>query len=228
MTDDRSLERAARSWIEVGPTQAPDRAVEAALLRIETTPQERDLRIPWRLPKMTTPARVAAAAVVGVLAIGGAMFTLGSSGLPTIGGPSPSPRPTLAPKTMQTFRADHDAICAAARRDIEPLIDQLAGIYDAATTPVERMRKADLLAEIGVRTGEYTDELEALHAPTQLAEEHVAEVAGHRAVRDLIAQTVGLLRSGKIAEAQVSDNTTNSQSRQIRAIEERWGMHSCP
>ena len=36
MTDDRSLERAARSWIEAGPTRAPDRAVEAALLRIET------------------------------------------------------------------------------------------------------------------------------------------------------------------------------------------------
>ncbi len=68
MTDDRSLERAARSWLETGPTQAPDRAVEAALLRIETTPQERDLRIPWRLPKMSTPARVAAAAVIGVLA----------------------------------------------------------------------------------------------------------------------------------------------------------------
>ena len=72
MTDDRSLERAARSWLETGPTEAPDRAVEAALLRIETTPQERDLRIPWRLPRMTTPARVAAAAVIGVLAIGGA------------------------------------------------------------------------------------------------------------------------------------------------------------
>ena len=43
MTDDRSLERAARSWLEVGPTQAPERAVEAALLRIQTTPQERDL-----------------------------------------------------------------------------------------------------------------------------------------------------------------------------------------
>src|SRR4029079_11994149 len=69
MTDDRSLERAARSWIQAGPTTAPDRAVEAALRRIQTLPQERDLRIPWRLPKMTTPARVAAAAVIGVLAI---------------------------------------------------------------------------------------------------------------------------------------------------------------
>ena len=36
MTDDRSLERAARSWIEAGPTRAPERAVEAALSRIET------------------------------------------------------------------------------------------------------------------------------------------------------------------------------------------------
>ena len=54
MTDDRSLERAARSWLENGPTEAPDRAVEAALLRIETTPQERDWHVPWRLPKMTT------------------------------------------------------------------------------------------------------------------------------------------------------------------------------
>ena len=71
MTDDRSLERAARSWLEAGPTQAPDRVVEAALLRIETTTQERDLRIPRRFPKMTTPARVAAAAVIGVLLIAG-------------------------------------------------------------------------------------------------------------------------------------------------------------
>jgi TolB protein len=93
MNDDRSLERAARSWLEAGPTQAPDRAVEAALLRIETTPQERDLRIPWRLPKMTTPARVATAAVIGVLAIGGAIY-LGGSGLSSVAGPGPSHTPT--------------------------------------------------------------------------------------------------------------------------------------
>ena len=56
MTDDRSidraLERAARSWIEEGPTRAPDRPVDAALSRIQTTNQERDLRILWRLPTM--------------------------------------------------------------------------------------------------------------------------------------------------------------------------------
>ena len=88
MTDDRSLERAARSWLENGPTEAPDRAVEAALLRIQTTPQERDLRIPWRFPKMTTPARVATAAVIGVLVVGGALFILGRPVSPTSAGPA--------------------------------------------------------------------------------------------------------------------------------------------
>jgi hypothetical protein len=97
MTDDRSLERAARSWLEAGPTEAPDRAVEAALLRIQTTSQERDLRIPWRLPKMTTPARVAAAAVIGVLVVGGALFMLGRLGQTGVGGPGPTSTPTQSP-----------------------------------------------------------------------------------------------------------------------------------
>ena len=37
MTDDRSFERAARSWLEIGPTEAPERAIEAAFLEIDTT-----------------------------------------------------------------------------------------------------------------------------------------------------------------------------------------------
>jgi hypothetical protein len=97
MTDDRSLERAARSWLEAGPTEAPDRAVEAALHRIRTTPQERDLRIPWRLPKMTIPVRVAAAAVIGVVAVGGALFMLGTPGQSGVGGPGPTSSPTASP-----------------------------------------------------------------------------------------------------------------------------------
>ncbi len=94
MNDDRSLERAARSWLEVGPTMAPSHAVDAALLRIETTPQERDLRIPWRFTAMHMPARVAAAAIIGVLLIGGAV-SLFSSGGRSI----PVPSPTVVPST---------------------------------------------------------------------------------------------------------------------------------
>ena len=72
--DDRSLERAARSWLEAGPTQAPGRAVDDALLRIQTVPQERDLRIPWRLPTMNPFVRVAGVAIVIAVAVGAAFL----------------------------------------------------------------------------------------------------------------------------------------------------------
>lgn len=64
MTDDRSLERAARSFIEPGPTRAPEAAVERALGIIQTTPQERNLRIPRRFSSMSMLARAAAAAAI--------------------------------------------------------------------------------------------------------------------------------------------------------------------
>ena len=101
MTDDRSFERAARSWLEIGPTQAPERAIEAAFLEIQTTPQERDWHIPWRLPTMTNPARLAAAAVIGVLAIGGAIYAINPGGSSFgVGGQGPSPTPSPSPSPM--------------------------------------------------------------------------------------------------------------------------------
>jgi hypothetical protein len=78
MTDDRSLERAARSWLEEGPTRAPERPVDAALARIQTTSQELELRIPWVAWRPRTMFdRLAVTAVSAVLAIGA--LTLGAS-----------------------------------------------------------------------------------------------------------------------------------------------------
>jgi dipeptidyl aminopeptidase/acylaminoacyl peptidase len=97
MTDDRklerSLERAARSFIEPGPSRAPDAAVQAALRIISTTPQERDLRIPRRVQTMSTTARLLAAAIaIAVVAVGGAMILRpGSSNI------AAPPTPTVAP-----------------------------------------------------------------------------------------------------------------------------------
>ncbi len=100
MTDDRSLERAARSWLEEGPTRAPERPVEAALARIQTTRQERDLRIPWRFGTMSTPIRIATTAVIGVLVVGGAAMIanrdspLNQGAEPTV---TPGPSPAATP-----------------------------------------------------------------------------------------------------------------------------------
>lgn len=87
MTDDRSIERAARSWLEVGPTSAPEAAVEAALARIQTTPQERDLHIPRRTIRLNQMVR----ASIGIAAI--AVVLLGAATLLNRPGPGPAPSP---------------------------------------------------------------------------------------------------------------------------------------
>jgi len=120
--DDRSLDRVARSWLEVGPTRAPEVAVQAALDRILTTPQERDLGIPWRFPSMTTPARLAAAAVIGVLLVGGFLFIARPS--QEVGGPSPVPSmsaPAIVPASSAAAAPSDVASAAPPTPTVSPL-----------------------------------------------------------------------------------------------------------
>jgi hypothetical protein len=122
MTDDRSLERAARSWLESGPTEAPDHAVEAALLRIQTTNQERDWHVPWRTRPMTQTTRLlAGAAAIAVVLLGGVLL-LRPGGNSQIGGPSPSTRPASpgpsggeSPAAIPSNAASLDRIYASER-----------------------------------------------------------------------------------------------------------------
>ena len=95
MSDDRSIERNARAWLELGPTHAPDHAVEAALRTIDTTAQERDLRIPWRFPTMNPLARVAILLTIAFVAVGAGLYLLQPA--PSSVGPQPSPTPRAVP-----------------------------------------------------------------------------------------------------------------------------------
>jgi hypothetical protein len=115
--DDRSLERAARSWLEEGPKQAPDRVVESALSHIQTTTQERDL-VPWRLPKMNVFSRAVAgvAALAVVVAVGVFIARPG----PGVGGPGATPTPTPAITALGTASpapTPSDAACQLLTSD---------------------------------------------------------------------------------------------------------------
>lgn len=100
MTDDRTLDRVARSWLEEGPTRAPDRPVEAALARIQTTPQERDLRLPWRYRQMNSSLKLAVGAAAVAVAAILVVNVLPKSPGPGIGTPPPSASATPAPKVL--------------------------------------------------------------------------------------------------------------------------------
>ncbi|MFI5261451.1 MAG: hypothetical protein ACHQZR_02700 [Candidatus Limnocylindrales bacterium] len=115
MNDDQAFERATREWLEDGSDRTRAATIDAVLLAVRTTPQERDLRIPWRTAPMSNLARLVAMAVVAVLVLAVVAFNL----RPTSGGvggastpspavspsapaPSPSTGPTPTPYSIDT------------------------------------------------------------------------------------------------------------------------------
>jgi hypothetical protein len=73
MNTDRDFERVAAEWLEAGSDSTPPNVIDAVLLAVRTTPQERDFRIPWRTLSMRSPVYsavfVIAVAVAGVAAL---------------------------------------------------------------------------------------------------------------------------------------------------------------
>ena len=103
MNANDSLERGITDVYERdAPARAPDWVLAAVLESIESTPQRRALiRVPWRLPTMSTFAKVAIAAVV-VIAIGAVGLSLLSPRSPSaVGGlPSASASPAASPSPL--------------------------------------------------------------------------------------------------------------------------------
>ena len=94
MTDRRELDRLLGAYFADGTDELADRVIDAALDQIDHTRQRRALRMPRRFPIMTMPIRLAAAAVMAALAVGGAFYLL-NPGQPIVGGPSPAPTPQV-------------------------------------------------------------------------------------------------------------------------------------
>ena len=106
MSDDAAFERATSDWLEAGIDRTPPEVLDAVLLAVRTTPQERDLRIPWRVTPMPTHLRlVAAVAIIAVAGVTGLTYLngrpeqgagVGATPSPTQV-PTPSPSPTTEP-----------------------------------------------------------------------------------------------------------------------------------
>src|SRR5688500_11864920 len=104
---DLKFERAVRDWIEDGSDRTPRPAIDAVLLAVKTTPQERDLRIPWRFLQMPALSRMtggAAVALVAAVSVGGPLYlnAKGPGGPGTSVPPVVTAAPTRAPTAGPT------------------------------------------------------------------------------------------------------------------------------
>ena len=101
---DRQFERAVTDWLEDGTDRTPERAIDGVLLAVKTTPQERDLRIPWRfaqMPVLNRAVGIAAVALVVLVGAGSLIFLSGRAPSGAGGAPTAS-MATSAPTTAPT------------------------------------------------------------------------------------------------------------------------------
>jgi hypothetical protein len=112
-TDDREFWLATTSWLEAGSDATPPEAVDAVLLAIKTTRQERVLRSPWRPITMSAFAKIAIAAAAAV-AVALVWINFGPSS--DVGGAPPIPTPTPSPTPMPSFINSSSFLPLAAGR----------------------------------------------------------------------------------------------------------------
>jgi hypothetical protein len=95
MSDDREFLRATTEWLEAGSDRTPPKAVDAVLLAVRTTRQDRVLPNPWRRNDMNGLAKALVAATA-VVAVALAWINFGPSSN-NVGAPIPTPTPTPRP-----------------------------------------------------------------------------------------------------------------------------------
>ncbi len=89
---DRQFQHAVRDWLEAGSDRTPSRAVDAVLLAVKTTPQERARWTPQRFFNMPTHLRLAVAAATIAVIGAGALASYVEP--PGFGNPNPGATPT--------------------------------------------------------------------------------------------------------------------------------------
>ncbi len=232
MSEDKRFERGARTWLEDGPTRAPERAIEEALSQIESTPQERDLRVPWRMPVMSVPIRLAAVALLVALAAGGTYLVAGA--LPDTS-PSVTPVPALASPSpnatadsMAAYRAARNDICNAAMIAKKPIADRYAQVTDPAASETERAAALVALKEFVVLADRTAGQLASIDVPPEFVAEHATNLAQFQDVITLIREVVALLEAGNLADAGAVDRATDSIGGQISEWESRNRLFPCP
>jgi hypothetical protein len=99
MTTMSDFDRRAAAWLADGPSELHDRVLEAALREVHLTRQRRRWSAPWRflnMPMLTRTTASAAALLIAVIGVGGALYLTSNSGG---SGGTPTPTPASTPST---------------------------------------------------------------------------------------------------------------------------------
>jgi hypothetical protein len=216
---DPGFEPRVADWLEDGPVQAPRDVMTTVRAALPSVKQRRALA-PWRHPVMSQLTKLAAAAAI-VVAVGAGAYLLGSNA------PNATPGPAGA-NEMAAYREARDAICVAAQEQLEPYKARLGTIYDAEATDAQRADGIEALRALARAYPAVIDDLDALVAPPEIAEDDIAAVTRYRDLYLLIQQVLIRLDAGDLVGAEAVDLATNAIGQPIEAFERTHRLESCP
>ena len=121
MNDSTDFDRIAQSWLQDGPTEMPDRSLQAALDEVHVTSQRRFGAARRTFHMNGNAPRLAVAAVIGLLILVGGGIYLGNNGSGGVGAPAatatptpvPSPTPITTTSAPSTVRLTPGLLCSA-------------------------------------------------------------------------------------------------------------------
>jgi hypothetical protein len=144
MTVNDDFDRISRAWLDLMPDEVPDRAVDAVLRAVATTPQ---VRRPWRrLPWRSTPmnrAILALGATALVVAIG-ALYLGGFSSSPNVG-TSPTPAATATTGVSEPLPTELQSRWFGGHRDLVQLDEGSTLLFTAGTFEMNEANEWDLV-----------------------------------------------------------------------------------
>ena len=214
MTEQHELDRLMAAFFVEGTNELPDRVIDAALDEIDHTRQRRRW-LPRRFSPMTTPLRLAAAALIGVLVIGGVLYYAQRSQA-DVAHPNVRPAWTLLAPPAQDLVSSSTTLLRDGRLLLaggsNPAgASRSAQLYDPATNSwmktgamrqVRGMPAASLLADGRVLVTGQSDTAE-LFDPTSGTWTFTAVMAGNRD-----QSFAALLRDGRVLVAGGNDDDT--------------------
>lgn len=231
------IERLISDWlIEESPANAPDRILHQAARIIDRTKQRR-FGAAWREPmSISAPRLIATAAVIIVAIVGAGWFGRSTAGVgqtspsaPPLGTTaSASPFPASIGTSLVEYRAARNAICTEGVRAKGQLSPRYARIFDPAAAASQRADGIDALDSFASLAEGVADQLAVLNVPTDLQSDHQANVTRYRDVAALIRYEIGLLRTGKLDEAQAVDKSIDTLIPAISLFEQENRLVGCP
>ena len=126
-------------WLEADPLHAPDQVLDTVLAALPSIPRRRTSGVLWRYGAMPTSVRwpVTLAAVVAVLAIGGAFYLFQRGQPSVVGGPSQTPV-IASPTASATPSAEPSASVVSARAPSWALTGSMAAARSGGTATLLR------------------------------------------------------------------------------------------